>query len=138
VPTSEAIQTLGARGSHGAPRQDGHLGLDAFGTATEDSPDGHRKSGCSVQVFETFRQRSSSRYEPWMQILFLRHRRTWRSSQRRRNTNDFSANERVRRVVHYLVRWSDTACDLDTGPEIAADFDVAQFDRVIRLENADL
>jgi hypothetical protein len=32
--------TLGARGSHGAARQDGHLGLDAFGTATEDSPDG--------------------------------------------------------------------------------------------------
>ena len=52
--------------------------------------------------------------------------------------NDFSANEGIRRVVDYLVGWSDTACDLDTGPEIAADFDVAQFDRVIRLENADL
>ena len=52
--------------------------------------------------------------------------------------NDFSANEGVWRVVDYLVGSSDTVRDLDGRPEVASDFDVAQFDRVIRLENADL
>ena len=63
--------TLGARGSHCEARQDGHLGLDAFGTATEDSPDGHRKPGCSVWVFEIFRQRRSSATNRGCEYHFL-------------------------------------------------------------------
>ena len=63
--------TLGARGSQGEARQDGHLGLDAFGAATEDSPDGNRKPGCSVWVFEIFRQRRSSATNRGCEYHFL-------------------------------------------------------------------
>ena len=48
-----------------------NLGLDAFGTATEDSPDGHRKPGCSVWVFEIFRQRRSSATNRGCEYHFL-------------------------------------------------------------------
>ncbi len=49
-----------------------------------------------------------------------------------------SRGERIRRIVDHSVGWRDTLNDLDRCAEVAAHFDVAEFDRVIGFHNSNL
>ena len=52
--------------------------------------------------------------------------------------NDSASGKRVRWVDDNFIGWRDTLNDLDRGAEVAAHFDVAEFDPVIGFHDSDL
>src|SRR5882757_3106227 len=88
----------------------------------------------SLKLFAT----DLSGYEPRTRILFLRHCGTGRNSRRRRDADRFSSSERIGWVDDDFIGWRDTLNDLDRCAEVAAHFDVAEFDRVIGFHNSNL
>src|SRR6266480_5412412 len=93
---------------------------------------------CSDRSLKFLATAFSYRDEPGMEILFLRHLSTWRSSRRRRNTDRCPSDEGVRWVDDNFIGWRDTLNDFDRGAEVAAHFDVAELDPVVRFHNSNL
>ena len=52
--------------------------------------------------------------------------------------NDSTGGKRVGWVDDDFIGWRDTMNDLDCCAEVAAHFDVAEFDRVIGFHDSDL
>ena len=73
-----------------------------------------------------------------MRILFLRHRRIWRSSRGRRYVDQCSGSERISRIDYNFIGRSNALDDFDRGAEIATDFDVVKFNAVIGFHDSDL
>src|SRR5439155_3268359 len=89
---------------------------------------------CSERSLKFLATPFSYRHGRRMGILFLRHRRSRRSSRRRGNTDGCPGGEGVGWVDDYFIGFGDAAQDFGLYSEVSSDFDVAEFHNAFGID----
>src|SRR6266480_6124576 len=93
---------------------------------------------CSDRFLKFLATPFSYRHGRRMGILFLRHRRSRRSSRRRGNTDGCPGGEGVGWVDDYCIGFGDAAQDFGLYSEVAPYFDVTKLHNALGVHDANL